>query len=144
MNLRKGGGGEHGLCHSPNQQGVWWPPKALGLKMLPGALCTDSLFILLQFYVQFQGQIQEFLGGVSFPTGGGGWGGSKIYPRFLQSDAFCDPFNDIPKGYILPLGVWGPPIGNFSKTTSHFLQSELFCDCVHDIFKGHFIEKYIF
>ena len=67
-----------GLCHSPNRQGVWgppWPTEALGLKMLPGALCTDSLFILLQFYVQFQGQIQEVLGGGSFPTRGGGGGG---------------------------------------------------------------------
>ena len=72
------GGGGRGLCHSPNRQGVWgppWPPESLGLKMLPGALCTDSFFILLQFYVLFQEQIKEFLGGGSLPTAGGGGGG---------------------------------------------------------------------
>ena len=66
--FEKGGlgwGGGRSLCYSPNRQGVWgppWPPEALGLKMLPGALSTDFLLILLQFYVQFQGQLPESLG----------------------------------------------------------------------------------
>ena len=73
---RGGGGGGVPCVTAPigRGSGWWlpWPPEALGLKMLPGVLCTDSLLTLQQFYVQFQGQIQEYLGGGSFPTWGRG------------------------------------------------------------------------
>ena len=86
--------------------------------ILSGALLTvitESLLILPQFYVQIEGQIQDFFWlwwlwwwWWWWWWGGGGGKVSKfalhggveqiLKPHFLQSDAFCDPFDVVPKG----------------------------------------------
>ena len=85
--------------------------------------------------------------GDPFPLGGGGVGLRENFQCFLQSDAFCDSFDDVPKGYFLeklcmqvgnvfqrnlkslefthPLGGGlVPPPGKFSKKYSYFQQSQ--------------------